>query len=860
MAKWIARTGLLVVVVAIAALMAVPAASTAVNAVSLNTGALAPAPIASPAPVATAAAPVSHVASGPAAAAEARALSTLQANHVPMSHVFLPNFGAKVATQGGVVAPLYTGSPAPMGLGDFGIQQSGSSNVGTVTYTSSIAGAATLDAVNPLYVTSSAPDEFTIQLNTVLTNVDILGNTNYDFWIQNVPVYAADSGTLSFENNIWNFSSPATFMGYNAIYSGNGFVYGGEVYIASGPTYTNVHTPFTVEVYNNASIMNDRPTVFFNYTITESNGTRISGSYDQVEFNSTGTVPPTAPAPMPVFQIDGQTVDPTGFLLNDAEIMLGGPGGGSTTTLFNIAGSMGLWLLPNGTSTYKTVPSAYDFGTDTGETSEGIAEWAPTGANPEAMLGSGPSILYGLWGVLGSHRGAETISVNLAPTNAFVFANVGRHFNQSTAAWAPTPVSGPATYVLSPNFYSFQFLLSEYKPVIRHVAMGSWASLTVSLSSDPALGDYTPLWAESNSQLAAISAPGGAGTVSNPYDLFNSPGTVSTLFGELNDYLFPVFPGIYLINTNAYVNAIGMPQFDLTYLLSQANNIRDAQFGAPPSDDLNFELYNASNVSIVGSSDISGWFYNALSFGDPASIYLWNSTNDLIAQNTFYVESNGITTSGGGENTIWGNTFIPTTVAAPDPYSVLNAGTTVGLNSFEGNDLIFNNAFYTPITATLFPENFYNGAFEPFVDTWNVHPQPAATVFVVNGWSLSGSILGLGWVGGNYWANYGTQSDPYGVLPYNNGGYIWTGGDYAPLHTQKFYRITFTESGLPTGTAWSLTIDGVTLSSTTPTIVFVEPSGTYSWVVNPVAGYLPGHHGGAVTVSTADIAITIHFT
>jgi thermopsin len=335
---------------------------------------------------------------------------------------------------------------------------------------------------------------------------------------------------------------------------------------------------------------------------------------------------------------------------------------------------------------------------------------------------------------------------------------------------------------------------------------------------------------------------------------------VSTLFGELNDYLFPVFPGIYLINTNAYVNAIGMPQFDLTYLLSQANNIRDAQFGAPPSDDLNFELYNASNVSIVGSSDISGWFYNALSFGDPASIYLWNSTNDLIAQNTFYVESNGITTSGGGENTIWGNTFIPTTVAAPDPYSVLNAGTTVGLNSFEGNDLIFNNAFYTPITATLFPENFYNGAFEPFVDTWNVHPQPAATVFVVNGWSLSGSILGLGWVGGNYWANYGTQSDPYGVLPYNNGGYIWTGGDYAPLHTQKFYRITFTESGLPTGTGWSLTIDGVTLSSTTPTIVFVEPSGTYSWVVNPVAGYLPGHHGGAVTVSTADIAITIHFT
>jgi thermopsin len=851
----------LVVVIAIAALMAVPAATTAVSAVPVTGQTLGPAALPSEAPaVGSSGAPSAPVASGPAAAAQAHALTSLKASHVPMDHVFLPNFGAQVSTQGGIVAPLYTGSPAPMGVGDFGIQRVGGSNVGTVTYTRSIEGAASLSEVDPLYVTSSAPDEFTVQLNTVLTNVDVLGDLNYDYWIQNVPIYAAGSSTLSFEDNIWNFSSPATFMGYNAIYSGHGFVVGGgEVYIAGGPTFFNVHTPFTVDVYNNASIVNDRPTVFFNYTVVESNGARISGSYDQVEFNSTGTVPPTSPAPMPVFQIDGQAVDPTGFLLNDAEIMLGGPGGGSTTTLFNIDGTMGLWLLPNGTATYQTVPSAFDFGTDTGETSEGIAEWAPTGASPVAVLGSGPSILYPLWGMVGAHRGSDTITVNLSPNNAFVFVNVGHRFNYSTAAWAPTPASGPATYVLSPNAYSMRFLLSEYQPVTVHVARGATTTLTVALASDPSLGDYTPLWAESNSELAAISAPGGAGTISNPYVLFNAPGTVSTLFGELNDYLFPVFPALYLIDTNAYVDAYAMPQFEVTYLLSQANNIRDAQFGAPPSDDLNFELYNASNVSIVGAPDISGWFYSQMSFGDPASVYLWNSTSDLIADNTFYVESNGITTSGGGDNTIWGNTFIPTTVPAPNPSSVDDAGSTVGLNSFEGNDLIFNNAFYTPVTATLFPVNFYNGVPEPFVDTWNVTPQSASNVFVVNGWDLSGSILGLGWVGGNFWANYGTQSDPYGVLPYNNGGLIWTGGDYAPLHTHKFYRLTFHEVGLPAGTLWSITIDGVTLSSTTPTIVFHEPNGTYSWVVNPVPGYTPGHHGGAVTLNGADIAITIHF-
>jgi thermopsin len=848
--------------VSVAALMLIPAASTAATsgspllvATNSSTAAL---PAQSSVPATSAAS--EHVDAG-TQATEARILSTLKSDDIPMSHVFLPNFNAKVSTQGGVVSPLYSASPAPMGLGDFGIEDKSGKNVGTTTYTSSVEGSATLNAIDPLYVTSSAPDVVTIQLNTVATNVDLFGNTNYDFWIQNVPEYAAGSATLSFEDNIWNFSSPAFLFTANSIFSHgpDGVVDAPVLYFSGGPSF-HVPTPFTVTTYNNLTVFQDRPTIYFNYTIVEASGRHISGSYDRVEFNS-AVGHPTSRAPAPTFQINGKDVNPTGYLLNDAEIMLGGPGGGSTTTLFNIAGSMGLWLLPNGTSTYQAVPAAYDFGTDTGETSEGIAEYAtPAGSAPLAILGSGPSLLYPLWGVAGAHRGAEKITVHLSPTNAFVFANVGK-FNESAAAWAPTPIHGPAVYTLSPQIYAFKFLLSEYTAVTDLVYPSTMnVTLSITLASNPSLGVYTPLWAESNSQLAAISTPGGNGSPKNPYVLFNRQASIDPLFGELNDFEFQVFPGIYLIDTSAYVSVTNAPQFDLTYLLTQSSNLGLVSTGSPLSNDLNFELYNASHVSIVGSDAISGWFYNAGSFGDPASVYLWNSSYDLIAGNTFYVESNGITTSGGGHNTIWGNVFVPTIVPAANPVAVLNAGFTTSLNEFESNDLIYNNEFLTTQTATLFPVNFYTGAFELYMDKWNVNLQPASDVRTVNGWHLSGSILGLSTEGGNYWSNYGSASNPYGVLPYNNGGQITVGGDMLPLVPFALFHIRFHETGLTAGTVWSVTANGYTQSTNTTSMVFFEPNGVYAFLVNPVTGFTAHPASGAAVVNGAAVQEAIHFS
>ncbi len=74
------------------------------------------------------------------------------------------------------------------------------------------------------------------------------------------------------------------------------------------------------------------------------------------------------------------------------------------------------------------------------------------------------------------------------------------------------------------------------------------------------------------------------------------------------------------------------------------------------------------------------------------------------------------------------------------------------------------------------------------------------------------------------------------------------------------YSITFTETGLPSGTSWSVTLNGATSSSTTSTITFTEANGTYSYTVGTVSGYTVAPLSGMSTVNGASVSQTITFT
>lgn len=779
---------------------------------------------------------------------------SLSGNHVTPGqvslnkHYFPPNFNAKFQRTNDIVTPLYSTSPAPMGVGSWGIMNNSGTMSGYVLNTYSFEGTATINNLTTADLTNNGPDQYTLQLNTVLNNVTLFGNSSYVFWTQNVILYTAHNHTLAFEDNIWNFSSTEYLFTNNSLYSYNGYEDAPTFYYAVGPAL-NVSYPFTVHLFINSSNIGDRNAVFFNYSVITASGTTLSGSYDRVIFNSTYGMPSSYSAPPASFQINGFNVTPA-YLPYDAELMIGGPGGGSTTNVYSINGTMSLSYLSQ-TGQYLSVPSAYDFGTDTGETASGIAEWW---SGNTVHLGSGPSILYPMWNI-SDNSGYVSLSGSITPSTSFVFVSNGT-FNQIYAEWAPLQTSGSFDFRLAPGTYSGTVLMSEYKA--QNFSFSSSKTVTISLTRDWSKGVYTPLVAMNNAQLKYISFSG-SGTVNNPYLIENNQYVpINPLFWEWNDFMFPVFPGIMLVNTNAYVQISHAAPFliyypDFTY--PELN-----YFGLPSFNFLPTELYNTSHVTIM-NSQFTGW-YSAYMNGFPnANVILWNASSTLIAHNDFLSMGESVVVFGGGGNLIWGNYFEESTPVA-SPGALMYGQDPFGLTMYSSGNTIFNNNFDVLITIYSPGFNVYNGAPEAYSNTWNLPSQPSTTITTFNGYPLSGSVVNNGYVSGNtYW-------DAIPGLPYNNSvltggiGLVSSGYDYSPVFP-NYYDVTVTINGLSAGNSSRVYLvqDSlyqymfISLGSSTATVPVYN--GTYYVVVVAQGNYYFDYQN-TVTVNGASANVTVN--
>jgi hypothetical protein len=74
---------------------------------------------------------------------------------------------------------------------------------------------------------------------------------------------------------------------------------------------------------------------------------------------------------------------------------------------------------------------------------------------------------------------------------------------------------------------------------------------------------------------------------------------------------------------------------------------------------------------------------------------------------------------------------------------------------------------------------------------------------------------------------------------------------------EGFFPVNFTETGLPAGTNWSVTLNNQLAWSTTATISFVEPNGAYNFAVSIVSGYTTPKASGTVTVSGAPVGVSL---
>ncbi len=730
-------------------------------------------------------------------------LSLAKQEGIPSKYLFLPNFMSTSIITGGHVTPGYSSSPAPMGIGDYGLYNN-SGTMETYNYTtSSFEAQVNLTTLNDFYLLDNYPQSVSIQLNAVLNNVALFGESSYQMWTQNVALFSPRTMTLQFEDNVWNFSSPT------ALLTGNAINYSSAQALGMGATipsvgyhygYSNVFPvtfPTVFNLYMNTTLNNSRSTVYYNYSIPS---LAVSGTYDEVIFNSTYGQP-SYTAPAPHYLVSGTNLTGTGFIPFDAEIMIGGPGGGSTATIYGINGTMNLKFYNATTSSFQNVRAAYDIGSETGETSVGI-DVSSVGST--AYLNPGPSLVYGLWNLTASQT---SYSVTSNPANAFIFVqNNATLAAENLWAWAPLPVTGKENFTLPAASYTYEAMLNDY-----NIATGTLTAITsISLVADHSMGIYTPIVANSNAELAAVvSQLGGSGngTAISPYIISAGSNMINPIFGSMNDYSFPAFAGLLLRNVTAHLNITGV-NLPIVYTGANANIIEffeNAYFGMTDpmllNNSLSVQIYQSSNITIENSDPqaiMPTWYTFEVGLYFYVGQYnIWNSTN-INFTNDFFV-SLGTTILmynapyQPGNNYITGNEFIGFSVSkniAPTfnaSYNLLNGFIAnfqyqFGVYLMSGGNYIYDNIFITQFTAVSSSLNYWEGTnTNAYVNVWD-NPL-GSTTFTLNGAQFIGA-------GNWYWDYTGTGS-------YNANGGIIYGSDNNPLFLVNYTDVVFHSTGVP---------------------------------------------------------------
>ena len=194
------------------------------------------------------------------------------------------------------------------------------------------------------------------------------------------------------------------------------------------------------------------------------------------------------------------------------------------------------------------------------------------------------------------------------------------------------------------------------------------------------------------------------------------------------------------------------------------------------------------------------------------------------------------------------------------PYTV---GTVSGFSASPSSGTVtVSNANVTVavnFTAAVTFSVSFNETGLPSGTSWNV------TFNGSPGSSTTSTITFTGVVNGNYSYSIGSVS---GFSASPSSGSITVGNanvtvaiNFTVTVVTPTFVVNFTETGLPSGTSWSVTFNGTLGSSTTSTITFTGvANGGYPYTVGSVSGFSSSPSTGTVTVSNANVTVAVNFT
>ncbi|MHB1709121.1 MAG: YncE family protein [Thermoplasmataceae archaeon] len=277
------------------------------------------------------------------------------------------------------------------------------------------------------------------------------------------------------------------------------------------------------------------------------------------------------------------------------------------------------------------------------------------------------------------------------------------------------------------------------------------------------------------------------------YSIYLSNGSYSYTVQTSNKIYEPSYTDSFAVNGNAVSSAIAFSQ--VTY------KVTFTETGLPTGSIWYVNVTNSTAHVFHGSSTTNTITFNLIN----GTYSFANSTGDKIYEPSSYA----------GTFLVHGSAVnLPAVIFTAVTYKV--TFTETGLPS--GSDWYVNITGQPPsgpISGTSYSIYLSNGSYSYTVQTSNKIYEPSYTdSFAVNGNAVSSAIA----------------------------------------FSQVTYKVTFTETGLPTGSIWYLNLSsGQTYSLITGTILFTEPNGTYPYTLATAdKTYSPSLSSGSISVNGAN--------
>ena len=812
-----------------------------------------------------------------------------------------------------------------------------------------------------------------MQLNTWL-NFTVNG-VPYVYWVQDVAIIdtsSAYNGTgpdyVSFEDNIWNFSSYCSPV-YASSVSGNGTVtaivappcandayyydYANTNLAGNGAATTTIYLIIAAFVTPSG-----QPAVGFGY---------YDGYTSQYVFYDIPSFPFGPGAQIAGLEVDGSP----DFLgtAHETEVVLGGPGGGSSTV--DVASALSLHLVYYNGHNLEAPTNAFNYAYDTAETVrnvEDLSVWGPNGTM-QALILNGSNPQYATPGLLYDRSQVGLLSLASTAANGTLVVNAASYPYSNGGAIV---VLGPGTYPIS---------------VIENGAEKSLGSCTIDpggtyavrdtasgCTSGPSSSGYSVTFAESSLPSGtawSVTLNGATEKATAPEAIVftgMANGTYAYTVGSVAGFTSQPSSGsvtVYGINATQPVvfyasvtfTEHGLPS-GTTWSVAFGAQATTEQAAAPGSivftgyamGPYPFTVgavtgYTASPSSgsielgespVTETVNFTGVGYpvafteSGLPSGTSWSVALAGQTLAASTSSITFREANGTysfsvgavsgyaASPSSGSVTVSGAavtetvTFTPTRssgtyavvfyapgLAVGATWSVTLSGTTqtatANYTSFE----VANGTYAWTVTA---PSGYTAVPGGGTVEVeGGITPAPEVGAEVVVAFASGGSS------GATYAVTFTASGLPGGVgwlsafsapqfevvetgaamtVALADGTYAWqvealsstyrvsTGSGSTTVNgapvSQTFafssgvssssYSVTFTESGLPGGTSWTVTLNGATESSTTSTITFTEANGSYAYTVGSVSGYTASPSSGTVAVAGAGRTVSVTFS